>query len=70
MKQWTLDELVSFLKSQDLAGPALKFFEHGVRGVDFFQMTRDVLQDDLRLSRFTSHRVLQARFAFLHEQRH
>ena len=65
MRQWSVAEVVSFLKAKDLAGPAAVLFTHGVRGEDFLDMTSRDLTEDLRLSRFTTRRLLAVRAAFL-----
>ena len=65
MKSWTADEVVRFLMEKDLEGPSRTLFANGVRGRDLFQLTVDSLKEDLKLSSFAAHRVLEARREFL-----
>ena len=63
--RWTVAEVVSFLKSKDLAGPANVLFANGVRGEDFITMLVESFVHDLRLSEFTARRLAAARDIFL-----
>ena len=65
LRRWSVAEVVTFLKSNDLDGPANMFFTNGVRGQDLLTLSFDDLVGDLRLSRFTASRVLAATRAFL-----
>ena len=65
MRTWSVAEVVSFLKSNDLDGPANVVFTHGVRGQDLLTLDFNDLVDDLRLSRFSAGRILAATRAFL-----
>ena len=57
MRRWTVAEVVSFLKSKDLAGPTNVLFANGVRGEDFIPMLVESFVHDLRLSEFTARRL-------------
>ena len=65
MRHWSVAEVVSFLKANDLEGPAHTFFANGVRGEDLLTMALETMTHDLRLSTFASRRILAARSAFL-----
>ena len=65
MEGWPAAEVVQFLTSNDLEGPAKILFASGVRGQDLKRLTVTDLQDDLRLSAFGARRVLNARNAYL-----
>ena len=65
MDGWTAAEVVQFLTSHDLEGPAHTLFASGVRGQDLRRLTLNDLQQDLRLSAFATRRVLNARNAYL-----
>ena len=65
MQTWSVRNVVSFLKSADLEGPAAAFWTHGVNGIDFASIDEATLCDDLRLSRFTARKVLAARASYL-----
>ena len=65
MSRWTSDQVVQFLKANDLEGPARVLLANGVRGQDLATLTALDLQEDLGLSRFAASRVLSARREFL-----
>ena len=65
MQTWTVNEVVSFLHSADLAGPAATFFTNGVSGSDLAGFTLEALNQDLKLTKFAAGKVLAARDTFL-----
>ena len=65
MSEWSVAAVCSFLEGADLEGPAKTFFNHGVAGADFLNLSLEVLKDDLRMSHFTAQKVLAAREKFL-----
>ena len=65
MEAWTAAEVVQFLTSKDLEGPARILFANGVRGQDLKRFTNTDLKHDLRLSTFAARRILDARNAYL-----
>ena len=65
MQGWSVEGVVSFLKSVDLAGPAANFYTHGVSGADFAAITEGILTQDFRMSAFAASKVLLARDKFL-----
>ena len=65
MKQWAVSGVVSFLKGEDLEGPASVFFANGVSGADLVSISQETLTNDLRLSAFAARKVLTVRDAFL-----
>ena len=65
MLRWSVAEVVSFLKANDLDGPAETLFANGVRGEDLLTMSLDTMTRDLRLSAFAARRVVAARTTFL-----
>ena len=69
MKAWSVKNVVSFLKSVDLEGPAAAFFDNGVAGADFIHMSAGTMRTDLRLSGFAVGKVVAARESFLQQPR-
>ena len=67
LRGWTVAEVVSFLKANDLEGPSETIFTNGVRGSDFLDMPVEVFTQDLRLSAFAARRIVAARSAFLRQ---
>ena len=67
MRRWTVAEVVSFLHSHDLEGPAEALFSNGVRGEDFLTMPVEVFVHEFRLSQFAARRIAAARESFLRE---
>ena len=65
MRRWSVAEVVTFLKSHDLEGPANAIFANGVRGEDFIAMPLETFTSDFRLSEFAARRILAARDTFL-----
>ena len=66
MKSWTVDELAGFLVEEDLRGPAEALRRAGVNGHDFLLWTtREDLQAELGLPKFTAKKLLAARDLFL-----
>ena len=61
MRRWTAAAVSVCLKANDLEGVASTLYMNGVRGRDLLNLSSEVLQFDLRLSAFVSHRVLAAR---------
>ena len=64
MRTWTVNEVVSFLHSADLAGPAATFFANGVSGSDLASFTPEALVQGLKLTPFAADKVLAARSRF------
>ena len=65
MKSWTTKELSEFVKRKDLEGPSQQLRAQGVSGEDFFSLTQEELQHDLRLTPFTARKLARIRDAFL-----
>lgn len=65
MKTWSAKTVTGFLEQADLGGPAKLLFNSGVNGGDLTTLCKEVLVDDLRLSRFAAGKVLKARDDFL-----
>ena len=62
---WTAVEVKEALRAKDLEGPSNVLFHNGVRGQDFLELTCDVMQSDLRMSKLASTNVMRARAACL-----
>ena len=67
MRQWSVDDVLSFLKGADLAGPSAAFYTNGVSGEDLEVMSRETLTVDLKMSGFAAAEVLAARGRFLQQ---
>ena len=65
MRRWSVAEVVSFLRSHDLEGPARTLFANGVRGEDFIAMLPEIFVRDFKLSEFAAGRIQTARATFL-----
>ena len=65
MLRWNVAEVVSFLKADDLDGPAETLYANGVRGEDLLMMSLETMTRDLRLSAFAARRIVAARTVFL-----
>ena len=65
MSQWSVEEVMDFMKANDLEGPGGVLVANGVRGQDLLVLEEDDLRNDLKLSRFATQRVLTARDTFL-----
>ena len=65
MQAWTVSELVAFLLSQDVEGPAKFLQTQGFNGSDFLAATGESLVAELRCTPFTARKRLRARDLFL-----
>ena len=65
MSQWSVEDVMDFMKASDLEGPGGVLVANGVRGQDLLVVEEDDLRNDLKLSRFATQRVLTARDTFL-----
>ena len=65
MQAWTVSELVAFLLSQDLEGPAKFLQTQGFNGSDFLAATGESLVAELRCTPFAARKLLRARDLFL-----
>ena len=65
MSQWSVEDVMDFMKANDLEGPGGVLVATGVRGQDLLVLEEDDLRNDLKLSRFATQRVLTARDTFL-----
>ena len=65
MSQWSVEDVMAFMKANDLEGPGGVLVANGVRGQDLLVLEEDDLRNDLKLSRFATQRVLTARDTFL-----
>ena len=66
LSSWSVADVVSFLNAKDLSGPATQLHSSGVNGSDLLDMSREVLQESVRLTPFAARKVMEARDAFLH----
>ena len=64
MAAWSVSELVAWLSSRDLAGPAAQLRQQGVAGEDFVSMTVDGLVKEVGLSSFAAKKLVRLRDAF------
>jgi len=66
MRTWSVRDLVRWLESCDLAGPAEAFHQNGVAGCDFLGFASAVsLQQELRLTPFCARKLICLRDRFL-----
>ena len=65
MRTWSVAALARFLVKADMEVPAQQLRAQGVSGDDFVDATFSVLHMDLRMSPFTSKKLLRIRDAFL-----
>ena len=65
MRAWSVNELGSFAKARDLAGPASVLAASGVNGADLLTMDEATLVHDVRMTPFAARKVLRARDSFL-----
>jgi hypothetical protein len=66
MRTWSVRDLVRWLESCDLAGPAEAFHQNGVAGCDFLGFASAVsLQQDLRLTPLCARKLICLRDRFL-----
>lgn len=66
LKEWTVDELATFLEGEDLRGPAAALRTAGVNGSDFLSWTNESdMANDLRLTPFAARKLLACREKFL-----
>ena len=69
MAAWSADEVVTFVKGRDVAGPAAVLGASGVNGSDLLAIDQDALVRDVRLTPFGARKVLKARDEFLADSR-
>ena len=62
---WSVADLARFLVQADMEGPAQQLRAQGVAGCDFVGATVSVLHNDMRMSPFTSKKLLRIRDAYL-----
>ena len=65
MRTWSVAGLTRFLVQAGMEVPAQQLRAQGVSGEDFVDVTASVLQTDLRMSPFTSKKLLRIRDAYL-----
>jgi len=65
IKQWTVADIVRFIKEADVEGPAKLCHDSCVCGEDLLQITEEALCTEVRLSRFAARKVIAARERFL-----
>ena len=65
MRTWSVAALSRFLVKADMEVPAQQLRAQGVSGDDFVDATFSVLHNDLRMSPFTSKKLLRIRDAYL-----
>ena len=60
MAAWSVDEVVSFAKARDLAGPASVLYASGVCGADLLAMGENTLVHDVRMTPFAAGKIVRA----------
>ena len=66
MQGWTVNDMVRWLESADLSGPAEKFRLNGVSGADFLGFSSAAaLEQDLRVTPFCARKLIDVRERFL-----
>ena len=65
MASWTVEELVTFAKARDLAGPAATLRASGVNGAALLCLDENALVNDARATPLAARKLLRARDAFL-----
>eukprot|EP00973_Karenia_brevis_P035820 4943779-Karenia_brevis.AAC.1 len=65
MRSWAVDDVVSFLETKDLCGPAATIAHNGFDGADLLEANREQLVHDCRFTPFAATKILAARQAYL-----